>query len=143
MVDLRLRDSVDQARYERHKGREKPEPPPQWTRRALHHLVPAEAAIPVERTGDAAAVATLVKLQAAVRAARLLGMVEHHGRLITARTETGSDKCQGWELHISVITGMTIGRRRVWRQTVLETASWIASFSRLTSACVSANRPIL
>jgi hypothetical protein len=54
--------------------------------------VPAEAAEPVERTGDAAAVATLVELQTAVRAARLLGVVEHHGRLITARTKTRRDK---------------------------------------------------
>jgi hypothetical protein len=46
-------------------------------------------------------------------------------------------------LHISVTTGMTMGRRRVWRQTVFETASWIASFRRLMSACVSASRPML
>jgi hypothetical protein len=31
-----------------------------------------------------------VELEAAVRAARLLGMVEHHGGLVTARTQARS-----------------------------------------------------
>jgi hypothetical protein len=34
----------------------------------------------------------LMELEAAVCAARLLGMIEHHGRLVTARTETRRDK---------------------------------------------------
>jgi hypothetical protein len=34
----------------------------------------------------------LVELQAAVRAARLLCMVEDHGRLITARTKAGRNE---------------------------------------------------
>jgi hypothetical protein len=36
--------------------------------------------------------------------------------------------------HISVMTGMTMGCRRVFLYTVFETASWIASFRVLTSA---------
>jgi hypothetical protein len=90
MAHLRLRDSVDQARYQRHQRREEPEPPPHGTSDAQDHLVPAEAAVPVERTGDAPAAAALVELEAAVCATRFLGMVEHHGRLVTARTKTWS-----------------------------------------------------
>jgi hypothetical protein len=92
VVALGLRDAVDQARNQWDQCREEPEPPPHWTSDPQDHLVPAEAAVPVERTRDAPAAAALMELEAAVCAARLLGMVEHHGRLVTARTETRRDK---------------------------------------------------
>jgi hypothetical protein len=47
----------------------------------------AEPAVPVERTRDTAAPAALMELEAAVGAARLLGMVHYHGRLVAARAE--------------------------------------------------------
>jgi hypothetical protein len=92
MVDLSLGDSVDQSRGQWNQRREEPEPPPQRTRVALHHLVAAEAAVPVERARDSAAVPALMELQAAVRAARLVGVVEHHGRLVAARAQARGDK---------------------------------------------------
>ena len=92
MPDLRLCDAIDQAGDERHKSREEPQPPPQGARDALHHLVPAETAVPIERTSDSPAAAALVELEAAVCAPRLLGVVEDHGRLVTARTKAWRDK---------------------------------------------------
>ena len=94
-----MRDSIDQARDQRDQSREEPQPPPQRTRGALDHLVPAEAAVPIERTRDSPAAAALVELEAAVCTARLLGVVEHHGRLVAARTQARRDKRQRWELH--------------------------------------------
>jgi hypothetical protein len=92
MPQLRLRDSVDQDCDQRHQRRQEPQPPPQRTGRPLHHLVPTKTAVAVERARYSAAVPTLVKLQATVRAARLLGVVEHHGRLVATRTQAGGDK---------------------------------------------------
>jgi hypothetical protein len=89
---LRLRDAVNQPSDQRDQGREEPEPPPQRTRIALHHLVAAEAAVAVEWTRDSAAAPALVELEAAVRAARLIGMVDDHGRLVAARTQAGGDE---------------------------------------------------
>jgi hypothetical protein len=42
-----------------------------------------------------------MQLEAAVRAARLLGVVEHHRRLVTARTEARGDEGEWWELQPS------------------------------------------
>jgi hypothetical protein len=55
----------------------------------------------------------LMQLQSAVAASRLFGVIEHHCRLVAPRTEAGCDEREWWEFHISVITGMTMGRRRV------------------------------
>ena len=68
-VDLCLGYPIDQARDDRDERREKPQPPPQGTRVALHHLVAAEAAVPVERSCDSSAAAALVELEATVGAA--------------------------------------------------------------------------
>ena len=91
-MSLRLRDTVDQAGDQRDQRREEPQAPPQRTRHALHHLVAAESAKPVERSGDSPAAPALVELQAAVRAARLLRVVEDHGRLVASRAQTRGDK---------------------------------------------------
>ena len=91
-MPLRLRDPVDQSGRQRNKCGEEPQPPPQRTRVALHHLVAAEPAVTVERARDSAAAPTLVELQAAVRAARLVCVVEHHGRLVAARTQARGDE---------------------------------------------------
>jgi len=92
VTHLCLGDAVDQAGDQWHQSREEPQPPPQRPRHALHHLVPAEAAVAVEWTCDSAAAAALVELEAAVRAAGLLGVVEDHGGLVAAGTETRRDK---------------------------------------------------
>ncbi len=112
-MPLRLGDAVDQSGGQRNKGREEPEPPPQRARVTLHHLVAAEAAVAVERTGDSAAAPALVELEAAMSAARLVGAVDDHRRLVAPRTKAGSNERQRWKLHISVMTGITIGRRLV------------------------------
>jgi UDP-N-acetylenolpyruvoylglucosamine reductase len=54
--------------------------------------VAAEAAVPVERSCDSSAAATLVELETTVGAPGLVGAVEHHGRLIAARTKAGRYK---------------------------------------------------
>jgi len=113
VVDLRLRYAVCQACcYRKQRGQE-PQPPPKGTLLSPHQLVPAETAVAVEWAGDAAAARALVELKAAVGAASLLGVVEDHRRLVAARAQARRDKRQRRELHISVITGITIGRRRV------------------------------
>src|SRR5258708_7061670 len=89
-MPLRLGDSVDQSGGQRNKRREEPEPPPQRARVTLHHLVAAEAAVAVEWSGDSAAAPALVELEAAMRAARLVGVVDDHRRLVAARTQAGS-----------------------------------------------------
>jgi hypothetical protein len=66
VVHLRLRDPVDQTRDQRNQRRQEPEPPPERTRNPFHHLVAAEAAVPVERSCDSSAAATLVELETAV-----------------------------------------------------------------------------
>src|SRR5450759_227651 len=91
VVALRLRDSVDEAPDERHQRGQEPQAPPHRTRYALHHLVPAEAAVAIERARDSPAAPALVQLQAAVGAARLLREVEQHGRLIAARAQARGD----------------------------------------------------
>jgi len=113
MMDLRLGDSVGQAQGDRQESSEEPQPPPQRARGALHHLVATETAVPVERPCDAPASRALVELQPAVGAARFLGVVEHHRRLVAPRAQAGRDEGQRRELHISVTTGITIGLRRV------------------------------
>jgi hypothetical protein len=92
VVSLRLSDPVDQAGDQRNERREEPQPPPKWPRVAARHLVAAEAAVAVEWPGDSTAAAALVELEAAVGAARLLGVVHHHGRLVAARTQARGDK---------------------------------------------------
>jgi hypothetical protein len=89
---LRLRDAVNQPSDQRDQRREEPEPPPQRTRVPLHHLVTAESAEAVEWTRDPAAAPALVELKAAMRATRLVCVVEHHGRLIAARTQARGDE---------------------------------------------------
>ena len=84
-VALSLCDSVDQTTDQRYQRREEPQAPPHRSRHALHHLVSAEPAKPVERSGDSPAPTALVKLEAAVRAARLFGVVQDHGRLVAPR----------------------------------------------------------
>jgi len=49
--------------------------------------MPAESAVPVERTRDAAAAPTLVQLQAAVPAPRIITLVADHRRLIATGTK--------------------------------------------------------
>ena len=85
-------DPVDQARDQRNQGGEEPQPPPQRTRVALHQLVAAEPAVTVEGARDSSTVPALMKLQAAMCAARLVGVVEYHRRLVAARTEARGDK---------------------------------------------------
>ena len=91
-VALLLSDASGQAAEQRPQGREEPEAPPQWARQALDHLVTAEAAVAIERSGDAAAPAALVKLQAAVSAARLVCVIEDHRGLVAPRTQARSDE---------------------------------------------------
>ena len=61
----------------------------------------AEPAEAIEWAGDAATVSALVKLQAAMRATRFLGVVKHHRRLIASRAKAGRNKCEWRKLHIS------------------------------------------
>ena len=89
---LRLRDAVDQTGGQRNERSEEPEPPPQWARVPLHHFVAAETAVAVEWAGDSTAAPALVELKAAVRAARFVGVVEQHGRLVAARTKARGDE---------------------------------------------------
>src|SRR5260370_24288841 len=98
------------ARRKRQQRGEEPQPPPQRALLPSDQLVPAETAVTVEGPGDAAAPRTLVQLQTAVRAATLLGVVEHHRRLVAARAQAWRDKRKRRKLHISVITGLTLGR---------------------------------
>ena len=91
-MSLRLRDSVDQAGDQRDQRREEPQAPPHRTRHALHHLVSAEPAKPVERSGDSPAPAALMELKAAVRAARLFGVVQDHGRLVAPGAQARGDQ---------------------------------------------------
>ena len=94
----------------------------------------AEPAVAIEWPGDAPAVSAVVHLQSAVRAPHLVLAIDDHGRLIAPRTEARRNERKWWKFHISVTTGITIGRRRVRLKTVLETASWIASLSVFKSA---------
>jgi len=96
VAHLGLGYSVDQSRDQRDKAA------PQGAGLAFDHLMAAESAVPVERTRDAAAPAALMQLQAAVGAARLLGVVQHHGRLVAARAQAWRDEGQWWELHSSI-----------------------------------------
>jgi hypothetical protein len=98
-MGLGLRYPVDQAGGQWRKQRDEPQAPPERTLRAPHQLVPAEAAETVEGPGDAAAVPALMQLQPAVRAARLLGMVEDHGRLVASRAEARSNERERRQLH--------------------------------------------
>jgi hypothetical protein len=54
--------------------------------------VSAESAKPVERSSDTTAASALMQLEAAVRAARFLRVVQDHGRLVAARAKAGGDK---------------------------------------------------
>ena len=87
MAHLGLGYAVNQSHDQRDKRRQEPQAPPQGAGLAFDHLMAAEPAVPVERTRDAAAPAALMELEAAVGAARLLGMVHYHGRLVAARAE--------------------------------------------------------
>ena len=91
-VSLCLRDSVDQPGDQRDQRCEEPQAPPHRARHSLHHLVPTEAAKPIERPGDSPAAAALVKLEAAVRASRLFRVVQDHGRLVAARAQARRDQ---------------------------------------------------
>src|SRR5260370_18895046 len=82
-----LSQPVDQACRRWREQHDPPKAPPDRTRAAPHQLVAAEPAETVERSSDAAAVSALVQLQAAVRAPRLLGMVEDHRRLVAPRAQ--------------------------------------------------------
>src|SRR2546429_10025345 len=99
--------------------------------------MPAEPAEAVERTRDATASRALMQLQPAVGAASLLRMVENHRGLVASGTQARRDQRQRRKLHISVSTWITIGRRRGCPETVFCTASWIASWCRLSSGCES------
>ena len=93
-VALCLCDPVDEARDQRDQRCEKPQAPPHRARHSLHHLVPTEAAKPIERPSDSPAAAALVKLEAAVRASRLFRVVQDHGRLVAARAQARGDECE-------------------------------------------------
>src|SRR5260370_3277868 len=82
---LRRPDAAGQWGCQRHQRGEQPQPPPDRPLLAAQQLVPAETAVAVERAGDAPTVAALVQLQAAMPTAHLIGMVQHHGRLVAAR----------------------------------------------------------
>src|SRR5439155_22911292 len=97
----------------REEGGEEPQPPPQGPAGPLHHLMPAEPAEAVERTRDATASRALMQLQPAVGAASLLRMVENHRGLVASGTQARRDQRQRRKLHISVITAITRGLRRV------------------------------
>src|SRR5258706_2100177 len=84
-MGLRPPDAAGQCGRQRHQRGEQPQPPPDRPLLATQELVPAETAVAVERAGDAPTVAALVQLQPAVPAAHLIGMVQHHGRLVAAR----------------------------------------------------------
>jgi len=112
-MDLGLHHSVDQASGDGDQGRQEPQPPPQGPSFAPHQLVPAKTAVPVKGSGDSATAAALVQLQPAVRAASFLRVVEDHCGLVAPRAQAGGDECQWRKLHISVMTGITIGWRRV------------------------------
>src|SRR5712691_8217835 len=84
-VRLRPPDAAGQCGCQRHQRGEQPQPPPDRPLLAAQQLVPAETAVAVERAGDAPTVAALVQLQAAMPTAHLIGMVQHHGRLVAAR----------------------------------------------------------
>jgi hypothetical protein len=91
-VRLRLPDPVDQSADEGNQGGQEPQPPPHRPPVPAHHLVAAEAAVTVKWPSDSAAAAALVQLEPAVATPRLLGMVEHHRRLIAAWTKARGDK---------------------------------------------------
>ena len=96
-VQARLDDAVDQARRHRDQGREQPQPPPERAGLTADHLVAAEPAVTVEWPSHAATVPALMQLEAAVAAASILRVIDHHhhGRLITPRTEAGRNQRQG------------------------------------------------
>src|SRR2546430_6193783 len=107
-MDLRLGDTVSQTQRDRKQRGEEPQPPPERALLALHHLEPAEPAVAVERTGDTSAVRALMNLQAAVGATRLLGVVEHHRRLVAPRTQARRDQGERPGVHIFVHAGVTL-----------------------------------
>src|SRR6266849_5861272 len=78
-------DAAGQCGCQRHQRGEQPQPPPYRPLLSAQQLVLAETAVAVERAGDAPTVAALVQLQAAMPTAHLIGMVQHHGRLVAAR----------------------------------------------------------
>jgi len=61
--------------------------------------VAAEPAVAVEWPCDASAVAALVQLETAVRAARFFGVIEHHRGLVTTRTQAWRDERERRQLH--------------------------------------------
>src|SRR2546430_13825677 len=95
--------------------------------------MPAEPAEAVERTRDATASRALMQLQPAVGAASLLRMVENHRGLVASRTQARRDERQRRKIHISVSTGITIGRRRGWLETGLGPPSWVPPAGRPSS----------
>src|SRR5262249_43621091 len=129
-----------QRSRQRQQGDQKPKPPPQRSALAVHQLIAAETAVAVEWPRHAAASRALVQLHAAVSAADLFtGVVHQHGRLVAARAQARRDKRQRRELQISVITGITIGRRCVSWYTVFDTASWTVPWSSPSSGCEFVN----
>ena len=114
VADLRLGDSVSEAERDGQERGEKPQAPPERTPLPLHHLIAAETAEAVERSRHATTPCALVQLQAAVGAAHLFrGVVQDHRGLVAPRAQARRDERERREFHISLITGITIGRRRV------------------------------
>ena len=84
-VRFRPPDAAGQRGGEGDQSSKKAQAPPDRPLCTTHQFMAAETAVAIERTGDAPAVSTLMQLQPAVSAARFLGVVEDHRRLVTSR----------------------------------------------------------
>jgi hypothetical protein len=91
-VQARLDDAVDQARCQWDQRCQQPEPPPHRAALASHHLVAAKPAVPIEWPGHTSTAPTLMQLQAAVAASRILSLIADHRWLVAPRAEAGRNQ---------------------------------------------------